>query len=83
MVALNRAIVVAELEGPAAGLAALDGIPDIAELRNYYLLPAIRAEFMAKQGQKVKAIENLEAAIALTTSSAEKELLKKKIDILK
>ena len=79
IVALNRAIIVAELEGPSAGLAALDGIPDIQALENYYLLSAIRAEFLARTGEKSKAKQYLEKALTLTDSQAEKELLKKKI----
>jgi len=79
MVALNRAIVVAELEGAGAGLAALDHIPDLLALENYYLLPAIRADFLARTGEKSKAKQNLEKALTLTDSPAEKELLKKKI----
>ncbi len=82
MVALNRAIVVAELEGASPGLAALDRIPDIQALENYYLLPAIRADFLARSGEKSKARQYLEKALALTDSPAEKELLKKKIEEL-
>jgi len=54
MVALNRAIVVAELEGAGAGLAALDHIPDLLALENYYLLPAIRADFLPEPAKKAK-----------------------------
>ncbi len=82
MVGLNRAIVIAELEGARAGLLSVDGLPDIDTLENYYLLPAIRAEFLARLGDKDGAKRNLEKALTLTTSPAEKGLLKQKIDRL-
>jgi len=48
-----------------------------AALENYYLLPAIRADFLARTGEKSKARQNLEKALTLTDSPAEKELLKR------
>ena len=44
VIALNRAIVVAELQGPAKALETIEAIPDITSLKNYYLLPATLGE---------------------------------------
>ena len=51
LVALNRAVAVAMADGPAAGLALLDGLADAPELRGYHLLPATRAELLARLGR--------------------------------
>jgi RNA polymerase sigma factor (sigma-70 family) len=78
IVALNRSIVVAELEGPRAGLEALDRIPDLDALENYYLLPATRADFLTRLGDHHGAREHIEKALTQTNSPAERQLLQKK-----
>ena len=80
MVALNRAVIIAELEGAASGLSALEKIQDLDILKNYYLLPAVRGEFHFKSGNKIEAEKNWELALSLTSSHAEKELLQEKIN---
>jgi predicted RNA polymerase sigma factor len=79
LVAVNRAIIIGELHGPEAGLAAVDDVEGIEALDQYYLLPAIRAEFLGKMGDRLKAKAFLEKALELTDSLAEKELLEEKI----
>ncbi len=49
VVRLNRAVAVAELSGPAAGLALLDGLDQA--LPDTHRLPSVRAELLARQGQ--------------------------------
>lgn len=80
MVALNRAVIIAELNGPAAGLAALEIIENLDAINNYYLLPAVRGEFHFNANNKKEALRNWELAITLTSSQAEKELLREKIN---
>lgn len=80
MVALNRAVIIAELQGPLAGLAALEKIENLDALKNYYLLPAVRGEFHFNSNNKKEALRNWELAITLTSSQAEKELLREKIN---
>jgi RNA polymerase sigma-70 factor (ECF subfamily) len=82
IVALNRSIVVAELQGPQAGLEAVAAIPDLRALENYYLLPATRAEFLARLGDSAGARHQFEKALTLTNSPAERTLLQKKIETL-
>ena len=78
LVALNRAIIIAEVRGAEAGLAALDFI-DPDSLKNYYLLPATRGELLIRLGNLEQAKENLERAAQMTASPVEKEYLRRKI----
>ena len=52
MVAVNRAIAVSRIDGPLAGLAALDAIENASALERYPLLPAIQAELWREAGDR-------------------------------
>jgi RNA polymerase sigma-70 factor (ECF subfamily) len=69
--ALNRAVAVAELSGPAAGLAIVDGV----ELGSYYLFHAIRADLLRRLGRNEEAVRAYDAAIARTENVAERRFL--------
>jgi RNA polymerase sigma-70 factor, ECF subfamily len=71
VVALNRAVAVAEVEGPGAALALVDGLA----LPGYHLFHAIRAELLARLGRCVEAVEAYDAAIGRTENVAERKLL--------
>jgi RNA polymerase sigma-70 factor, ECF subfamily len=71
VVALNRAVAVAELHGPAAGLAALDQL----ELPAYHLFHAARADLLARLGRRAEASEAYERALGLATNAAERAFL--------
>ncbi|HTW14206.1 MAG TPA: DUF6596 domain-containing protein [Nocardioides sp.] len=66
VVRLNRAVAVAERDGPAAGLAALDGVA----LRGHRL-PAVRAELLSRLGRRDDAMRAFDAALALCGNEAE------------
>jgi len=83
IIALNRAIVIAELQGPAAAVTAIEAIPGIALLKKYYLLPATLGELYSQLQQHDKARCYLQEAITLTQSPAEKKFLQQKINALK
>jgi RNA polymerase sigma-70 factor (ECF subfamily) len=69
--ALNRAVAVAEVEGPAAALALVDGL--VAEgLGRYYLFHAIRADFLRRLARWDEASAAYEAALALSVNAAER-----------
>ncbi len=72
VVRLNRAVAVAESEGPAAGLALLDGL-DLPGHR----LPAVRAELHARAGRTADALRWYDAALTLCDNDAEEELLRR------
>ena len=71
VVALNRAVALAEVEGPAPALAVVDELP----LDNYYLLHAVRADFLRRLGRSVHAAAEYEAALELTENDAERAFL--------
>ena len=67
VVALNRAVAVAEVQGPAAALAIVDGLG----LTRYYLFHAIRADLLRRLGRLADAGAAYQAAIAGTSNAAE------------
>ncbi|MBI2730124.1 MAG: sigma-70 family RNA polymerase sigma factor [Sphingobacteriales bacterium] len=79
VVALNRAVVVAEIYGAKAGIKAIMEIGSITSLQNYYLLPAILGDLYLKAGNRILANEYFSKAIELTLNEAEKKFLKEKI----
>jgi RNA polymerase sigma-70 factor (ECF subfamily) len=72
VVALNRAVAVAELDGPAAALALVDGL----DLDGYYLLHAIRGDLLRRLGATAAAAAAYDAAIARTENEAERDFLR-------
>jgi RNA polymerase sigma-70 factor (ECF subfamily) len=78
VVALNRAVARAEVEGPAAGLAAIKDLP----LNGYHLFHAARAEFLRRLGRADEAAVAYDTARALTASPVEQSFLDKRRDSL-
>jgi RNA polymerase sigma-70 factor (ECF subfamily) len=74
IVALNRAVAVAEVDGPAAALDLIDRL----ELRHYHLFHAIRADLLGRAGRACEAIEAFDEAIARADNRAEREFLQRK-----
>ena len=75
VVELNRAVAVAMASGPAAGLELVDRLSDEPRLAGYHLLPAVRADLLAKLGRTREARVELERAAALTENARERALL--------
>jgi RNA polymerase sigma-70 factor, ECF subfamily len=71
VVALNRAVAVAEVQGPAAALTLVDDL----SLDKYYLYHAIRADLLRRLGRPGEAARAYEAALALTGNAAERAYL--------
>ena len=74
VVALNRAVAVAEVEGPEAALALVDGL----DLDGYHLFHAIRADLLRRLGRDAEAALAYEAAIARTGNAAERAFLERR-----
>ncbi|MBN9742988.1 RNA polymerase subunit sigma-24 [Amycolatopsis sp. A1MSW2902] len=74
VVALNRAVAVAEVEGPAAALTIVDGL----DLGNRHLFHAVRANLLARLGRTGEAVESYDAALRLVSNEAERLLLHRK-----
>jgi RNA polymerase sigma-70 factor (ECF subfamily) len=77
--ALNRAIVVAEIEGPQAGLAALDELGRDPTLRHYHLFDATLGELYRRAGDLARARAHLEAARLNTRSDFDRELIERRL----
>ena len=75
IVELNRAVAVSMAFGPALGLDLLDSLRDEPSLRNYHLLPAVRADLLIKLGRPTEARTELERAASLTRNERERALL--------
>jgi RNA polymerase sigma factor (sigma-70 family) len=73
MVTLNRAVAVAMVDGPAAGLALLDGLDE--RLPGHHRLDAVRAHLLELDGNPKAALELYRTAAARTTSLAERDYL--------
>jgi len=71
VVALNRAVAVAELDGPLAGLALVDEL----DLGAYGPFHVTRAELLARAGRVGEAVKAFDTALALTTNDVEREHL--------
>jgi RNA polymerase sigma-70 factor, ECF subfamily len=61
---LNRAVAVAEVEGPAAALALVDALP----LHDYQLFHAVRADLLRRLGREEEAVTAYDEAIARTSN---------------
>jgi RNA polymerase sigma factor (sigma-70 family) len=75
VVELNRAVALSMAFGPAAGLEVVDALTEVKALSGYHLLPAVRADFLAKLGRVDEARAELERAAGLTRNARERELL--------
>jgi predicted RNA polymerase sigma factor len=82
IVELNRAVAVGFATGPKAGLTIADALRDEPALREYHLLPSVRADLLAKLGRTDEARAELKRAAGLTQNEAERTLLLKRADAL-
>ena len=73
MVTLNRAVAAAMVEGPAVGLAMLEGLGE--GLGGHHRLYAVRAHLLEMKGDREAAMADYEAAAGRTTSIAERNYL--------
>ncbi len=76
VVRVNRAVAVAELHGPQAGLTALERV---GALPGYAPLPAARAEMLQRLGRNSEAAAAWREAIALTGNSAQRDHLRQQL----
>jgi RNA polymerase sigma-70 factor (ECF subfamily) len=74
VVALNRAVAVAEIDGPDAALTLVDRL----DLGNYRLFHAIRADLLRRLDRNAEAVVAYEAAIASTENATERAFLERR-----
>lgn len=78
VVALKRAVALAEVDGPEAALAVVDAL----DLPGYPYLHATRAELLTRLGRAEEARDALTRALRLTTNEPERRLLVARLDAL-
>jgi RNA polymerase sigma factor (sigma-70 family) len=79
VVALNRAVALANLRGPKAGLQAVRGIRGLNKLSSYYLLYAVQGEFEMRSGNLQVAAEQFRKSFELADTKSERAFLLKRL----
>jgi RNA polymerase sigma-70 factor (ECF subfamily) len=79
IVSLNRAVAVAMVQGPRAGLALIDALAAAGDLDNYHLLDAARADLLRRLGSSAEAAKAYERALALVGNDSERRFLERRL----
>ena len=79
VVALNRAIAVAQRDGPEVGLREIHGIADAERLDGYPFYPAALGELELRSGRSALAREHFQAALALARNPMERRFLEQRL----
>ncbi len=79
VVALNRAVATAMVDGPEAGLAEIAGLERGGRLAGYRYLPATKADLLRRLGRHAEAAQAYRAALGLTDNAAERDFLARRI----
>jgi RNA polymerase sigma-70 factor (ECF subfamily) len=74
VVALNRAVAVAEVDGPEAALTIVDSL----DLASYHVFHAVRADLLRRLGRGGEAAEAYSAAMGLTENARQRELMRQR-----
>ena len=74
VVALHRAVALAEVAGPATALAEVDDLH--RDLAGYYLFHAVRADLLTRLGRATEAGHAYQAALSRTDNTAERDFLR-------
>jgi RNA polymerase sigma factor (sigma-70 family) len=78
VVALNRAIVIANIHGPAAGMEAVNAIKGKDKLESYYLLYAVLGEFESRLNDPLAAAGYFRKSLQLAETKSEQQFLSKR-----
>ncbi len=79
VVSLNRAVAVAMVEGPQAGLAIIDRLAAAGDLDDYHLLHAARADLLRRVGFTAEAAKSYARALALVANDSERRFLERRL----
>jgi RNA polymerase sigma factor (sigma-70 family) len=79
VIALNRAIAIGQLEGPARGVKELQAIHDVERFANYPFYPAALGEFELRRGHFDDALKHFQSALSLARSDVERRFLQKRV----
>jgi RNA polymerase sigma-70 factor (ECF subfamily) len=78
IVSLNRAVAVAMVNGPEAGLRIIDSLA-VGDLQNYHLLHAARADFLRRLGSREQAATSYRRALSLVSNDSERRFLDRRL----
>ena len=78
VVQLNRAVAIAQWQGAAAGLAALDADRLLSRLDGYYLAHAVRGTLLLQVGRPAEAIKAFDRALRCGCSAPERRLVERR-----
>ncbi len=78
VIELNRAVALGMLMGPRAGLEIVDALASDGTLGNYYLLPAVRGDLLARLARHDEAKLEFERAAAMTQNEKERAVMLKR-----
>jgi RNA polymerase sigma-70 factor (ECF subfamily) len=79
VIALNRAVALAEIQGPQAGIEAVQAIKNLPSLESYYLLHAVLGEFELRLKRVSAAAKHLQKALELAEIKSEQAFLSKRL----
>jgi RNA polymerase sigma-70 factor, ECF subfamily len=79
VVALNRAVALSKVAGPAHALEAIAALERDPALANYYLLPAVKGRLLAEAGDRVRAAAAFRAALERSCSEPERRWLVRRL----
>jgi RNA polymerase sigma-70 factor (ECF subfamily) len=80
VVALNRAVAVAKVRGPAEALASIEPLAQDAKLHNYYLFLAVSGRLLFDLGRRAEAAECFRSALDCRCSDPERRFLQRKLE---
>lgn len=83
IVALNRAVALSQVAGPAAALKAIAPFESDPALAGYYLLPAMKAKWLAQLGNHAAAARSYEDALQRRCSEPEQRFLQRRLRALR
>lgn len=79
VVALNRAVAVAMVDGAEAGLALVETLAAEGALDEYHLLHAVRADLLRRLGRRLQAAESYARALGLASQAGERTFLERRL----
>jgi RNA polymerase sigma-70 factor (ECF subfamily) len=79
VVSLNRAVALAMLQGPQAGVTIIDQLAASNHLDGYHLLHAARADLLRRMGSGEEAAKSYERALSLVTNDSERRYLERRL----
>ncbi len=79
VIALNRAVAIANVDGPRVGIEAIEAIQNRGQLDSYYLLYAVLGEFEAQLHNFQAGADYFRKALQLTEVKSEQSFLSKRL----